>query len=41
MDIEEIKAKVRANQIERHFFAIQSKVEEPDHYIKMPAKAYA
>ena len=28
-------------EIERRFFAIQRKAEEPDRYIKMPAKAYA
>ncbi|MBC8229193.1 type II toxin-antitoxin system MqsA family antitoxin [bacterium] len=28
-------------EIERLFFAIQSKAEEPDQYIEMPAKAYA
>ena len=27
-------------EIERRFFAIQSKIEEPDRYIEMPAKAY-
>lgn len=27
--------------IERHFFAIQSKAEQPDRYIQMPAKAFA
>jgi YgiT-type zinc finger domain-containing protein len=27
-------------EIERHFFAIQSKTEEPDRYIEMPAKTY-
>jgi len=27
-------------EIERRFFAIQSKLEEPDRYIEMPAKAY-
>jgi hypothetical protein len=28
-------------EIERHFFAIASKAEEPDAYIEMPTKAYA
>jgi hypothetical protein len=28
-------------EIERRFFAIQRKVEEPDCYIEMPTKAYA
>jgi YgiT-type zinc finger domain-containing protein len=28
-------------EIERLFFAIQNKAEEPDRYIEMPAKAYA
>ena len=28
-------------EIERQFFAIQDKQEEPDHYIEMPTKAYA
>jgi YgiT-type zinc finger domain-containing protein len=28
-------------EIERRFFVIRRKAEEPDHYIKMPAKAYA
>jgi YgiT-type zinc finger domain-containing protein len=28
-------------EIERRFFAIRRKAEEPDRYIKMPAKAYA
>lgn len=28
-------------EIERRFFAIQSKIEEPDRYIEMPAKAYS
>jgi YgiT-type zinc finger domain-containing protein len=28
-------------EIEKRFFAIQSKAEEPDRYIEMPAKAYA
>jgi YgiT-type zinc finger domain-containing protein len=28
-------------EIERRFFAIQRKAEEPDTYIKMPAKSYA
>lgn len=28
-------------EIERQFFAIHSKTEEPDHYIEMPAKAFA
>ncbi|MFH1927243.1 MAG: hypothetical protein ABIK79_15595, partial [Chloroflexota bacterium] len=28
-------------EIERRFFAIQNKTEEPDRYIEMPAKAYA
>jgi len=28
-------------EIERHFFAIQCRAEEPDRYIEMPAKAYA
>ncbi len=28
-------------EIERRFFAIRRKVEEPDRYIEMPAKAYA
>jgi len=27
-------------EIERRFLAIQSKIEEPDRYIEMPAKAY-
>jgi len=27
-------------EIERRFFAIQDKAEEPDRYIEMPAKAY-
>jgi len=27
-------------EIERRFFAIQNKTEEPDRYIEMPAKAY-
>jgi YgiT-type zinc finger domain-containing protein len=27
--------------IEQHFFAIQSKAEQPDRYIQMPAKALA
>jgi len=27
-------------EIERRFFAIQSKAEEPDNYIEMPEKAY-
>lgn len=27
-------------EIERRFFAIQSKAEEPDSYIEMPEKAY-
>jgi YgiT-type zinc finger domain-containing protein len=27
--------------IKRHFFAIQSKTEQPDRYIQMPAKAFA
>ena len=27
-------------EIERQFFAIKSKTEEPDRYIEMPAKAY-
>jgi YgiT-type zinc finger domain-containing protein len=27
-------------EIERHFFAIQKKEEEPDRYIEMPTKAY-
>jgi len=27
-------------EIEKRFFAIQSKTEEPDRYIEMPAKAY-
>jgi YgiT-type zinc finger domain-containing protein len=27
-------------EIERRFFAIQRKAEEPDRYINMPAKAY-
>ncbi len=27
-------------EIERRFFAIHSKIEEPDRYIEMPAKAY-
>lgn len=28
-------------EIERRFFAIQDKLEEPDSYIEMPAKAYS
>ena len=28
-------------EIERRFFAIQRQTEEPDRYIRMPAKAYA
>ncbi len=28
-------------EIERRFFAIRRQAEEPDRYIKMPAKAYA
>jgi len=28
-------------EIERQFFAIQGKAEEPDRYIQMPAKAFA
>ncbi len=28
-------------EIERRFFAIQRKAEEPDRYVEMPAKAYA
>lgn len=28
-------------EIERRFFAIQRRDEVPDHYIEMPAKAYA
>ena len=28
-------------EIERHFFAIQNKTEEPDRYIEVPAKAYS
>jgi YgiT-type zinc finger domain-containing protein len=28
-------------EIERRFFAIQEKAEEPDRYIEMPEKAYA
>ncbi len=28
-------------EIERRFFAIQSKTEEPDRHIEMPEKAYA
>jgi hypothetical protein len=48
VEIEEIKAKIRTNQyvythhaeIERRFFAIQSKAEEPDSYIEMPEKAF-
>ncbi len=28
-------------EIERRFFAIQSKLEEPDWYIEIPAKAYS
>jgi YgiT-type zinc finger domain-containing protein len=28
-------------EIERRFFAIHQNVEQPDHYIRMPAKAYA
>jgi len=28
-------------EIERSFFAIQSKAETPDRYIEVPAKAYA
>jgi hypothetical protein len=28
-------------EIERRFFAIKRKDEEPDHYINMPAKTYA
>jgi len=28
-------------EIERRFFAIQRKAEEPDRYIEMPSKAYA
>jgi YgiT-type zinc finger domain-containing protein len=28
-------------EIERRFFAIQRKAEEPDRYIEMPEKAYA
>jgi len=30
-----------AAEIERRFFAIQRKTEEPDSYIKMPTKVYA
>ncbi|MCK4312137.1 MAG: type II toxin-antitoxin system MqsA family antitoxin [Candidatus Cloacimonetes bacterium] len=26
--------------IERRFFAIQNKIEKPEHYIKMPAEVY-
>lgn len=28
-------------EIERHFFAIKNKAEEPDGYIQVPAKAFA
>lgn len=28
-------------EIEKHFFAIQSKDEEPDRYIEMPEKTFA
>ncbi len=28
-------------EIERRFFAIKNRTEEPDSYIEMPAKAYA
>jgi transcription initiation factor TFIIIB Brf1 subunit/transcription initiation factor TFIIB len=28
-------------EIERRFFAIQKKTEEPDRYIEVPEKAYA
>jgi len=28
-------------EIERRFFAIQRKTEQPDRYIRMPSKAYA
>lgn len=28
-------------EIERHFFAIQQKTEEPDHYVRMPTKAFS
>jgi hypothetical protein len=27
-------------EIERRFFAIQSKIEQPDSYVEMPEKAY-
>lgn len=28
-------------EIERHFFAIKSKTEQPDRYIEMPSKEFA
>jgi len=28
-------------EIERQFFAIQNKTEQPDKYIQVPSKAYA